>query len=158
MYPIANWAQIIRTLSKDYDFTPVLSGAISDVDLNNQIINLSEVNCINLAGKLSIRESMALYKLMHLSICVDSGPAHLSAAVGTPTVAIFGPTDPNRWCPFGEQHAAVYDQSLPCRPCNYNKTCDDRRECLTELSADWIIENALRVYSIIKPKDIKTRV
>jgi len=100
---------------------------------------LSGVAGINLAGKLSIRQSMALYKNMDLAVCVDSGPAHLAAAVGIPTVGVFGPTDPDRWRPYGKNCLAVFDRSLPCRPCLYKKTCSNR-ECLTELDPGRIVE------------------
>ncbi len=148
MYPSNHWASIVATLNKDHGLTAVFSGAPSDYDLNQEIINLSGVNGINLAGKLSLRQSMALYKLMQLAICVDSGPSHLAAAVGTPTLAIFGPTDPERWRPFGPQHAAIFDSSLSCRPCNYKKTCDDKRQCLTELNPISVINEALQLLSI----------
>jgi len=146
MYPSSSWAKIIQHMHTKEGFTAVLSGAPADFKLNQEIIDMSGVECLNLAGQLSIRESMALYKLMQLAICVDSGPVHLSAAVGTPTLSIFGPTDPERWRPFGPQHGAIYDNLLSCRPCNYKKTCDDKRQCLTELSPDRIIAEAIRLY------------
>jgi heptosyltransferase II len=145
VYPLQFWVQIARTLSKS-DFTPVFSGAPLDADLYKELERNSGVRCLNLAGKLSLRQSMALYKQMKLAICVDSGPAHLSAAVGTPTIAIFGPTDPVRWRPFGEQHVALFDQELTCRPCNYNKTCVDR-PCLTQFDPGRVIETAMEVYA-----------
>ena len=145
MYPNNAWAKIIQTFSNKHNFSVVLSGAPSDSKLNEEIIELSGINCLNLAGKLSIRESMALYKFMHLAICVDSGPAHLCAAVGTPTLSIFGPTDPQRWRPFGPVHGAIFDGELSCRPCNYKKTCDDKRQCLTELDPQAVIRAAFAV-------------
>ncbi len=147
MYPTSSWSKIIATLSNEHGFTAVLSGAPGDFLLNQTIIESSGVECLNLAGQLSIRGSMALYKLMELSLCVDSGPAHLSAAVGTPTLSIFGPTDPERWQPFGPQHNSIFDASLSCRPCHYKKTCDDRRECLTELSPEAVVKEALEIYA-----------
>ncbi len=147
MYPSNSWAKIIQTMHDQHGFTTVLSGAPSDFALNQEIINLSGKDCLNLAGKLSIRESMALYKLMQLAICVDSGPAHLSAAVGTPTLAVFGPTDPNRWRPFGPAHSAIFDSELSCRPCHYKKTCDDKRPCLTELDPGIVMQAALNLFT-----------
>jgi len=88
---------------------------------------------------------MAVYKKLRFAICVDSGPAHMSAAVGTPTLAIFGPTDPVRWRPFGKNHEAIYDNELTCRPCHYKKTCIDR-PCLTHLSPSKIIDRAMALY------------
>jgi heptosyltransferase II len=144
VYPLPFWAQIARTLSQSYGFTPVFSGAPLDVDLYAELEKLAGVPCLNLAGKLNLRQSMALYTQMQLAICVDSGPAHLSASVGTPTVAIFGPTDPVRWRTFGDEHVALYDEQLECRPCNYNKTCVDR-PCLTQFDPAVVIETALKL-------------
>jgi len=145
VYPLPFWAEIARTLSQTHGFTPVFSGAPLDIDLYAELEKLAGVPCLNLAGKLNLRQSMALYTQMRLAICVDSGPAHLSASVGTPTVAIFGPTDPVRWRPFGEQHVALYDELLECRPCNYNKTCVDR-PCLTQFDPAIVIDTALKIF------------
>jgi heptosyltransferase-2 len=145
LYPLEHWAKIARALSETGGFTPVFSGAPLDVDVYKELEKLSGIHCLNLAGKLSLRQSMTLYKQMKLAICVDSGPAHLSAAVGTPTIAIFGPTDPVRWRPFGDQHVALFDDTLECRPCNYNKTCIDR-PCLTQFAPQRIIKTALEMY------------
>jgi heptosyltransferase-2 len=145
LYPLEFWAQIARALADAGGFTPVFSGAPLDIDLYKELGILSAIPCLNLAGKLSLRQSMTLYKEMKLAICVDSGPAHLSAAVGTPTIAIFGPTDPVRWRPFGEKHVALFDDQLSCRPCNYRKTCIDR-PCLTQFDPRRVIETALAMY------------
>jgi heptosyltransferase-2 len=147
VYPLESWAEIIRTLFSQTGLTPVFTGAASDYDLYERLGRLAQVHYTNLAGKLNLRLSMALYKTMKLAICVDSGPAHMSAAVGTPTLAIFGPTDPERWRPFGDMHDAVYDNELACRPCNYKKTCTDR-PCLTKLSPSVIVERALKLYTM----------
>ncbi len=131
-YPLELWAQVIKSLCQEFDFKPFFTGAKEDRATYDELQRLSGVPCINLAGDLSIRESMAVYKEMDLAVCVDSGPAHLSAAVGTPTVTLFGPTDPVRWAPPGKACRAVFDDTLACRPCHYKKTCENR-ECLTEL-------------------------
>jgi heptosyltransferase-2 len=147
LYPLASWAHLIKRLRKELNLEPVFSGDLQDVELYQKLAALAGLeNPINLAGKLTLRQSMALYSRMQLAVCVDSGPAHLASAAGVPTVALFGPTDPVRWRPYGPGHAAVFDQSLPCRPCHYNKTCQDR-ECLTLLSPDFVFEKCLNVYA-----------
>lgn len=145
MYPLEHWAKLIKTMHKEDRVVPYFTGAPADVDLYKRLEELSGVEGVNTAGILSLRLSMALLAEMDLAICTDSGPAHLSAAVGTPTIALFGPTDPERWRPWGSKHVALYDQSLPCRPCNYKKTCDERRECLTELKPETILQTARKV-------------
>jgi len=139
LYPLEFWSEIIDQLHGEFGTTPFFTGARLDKGLYEELAALSTCKSVNMAGELSLRESMALYKEMNLSICVDSGPAHLSAAVGTPTVAIFGPTDPHRWRPFGKNALAIYDETLACRPCHYQKTCDGR-PCLTALDPQKIID------------------
>jgi heptosyltransferase-2 len=145
VYPIESWSQILHSLYEQARLTPVFTGAESDYQLYERLSVESGVNCINLAGRLTLRQSMAVYKKLRFAICVDSGPAHMSAAVGTPTLAIFGPTDPVRWRPFGKNHEAIYDNELTCRPCHYKKTCIDR-PCLTHLSPSKIIDRAMALY------------
>jgi heptosyltransferase-2 len=145
LYPLDSWSKIITSLYEEAQLVPVFSGAQADHALYESLSSQAGVNSINLAGKLSLRQSMALYKRLRFSICVDSGPAHLSAAVGTPTLAIFGPTDPVRWRPYGPQHKALYDAELACRPCHYKKTCVDR-PCLTQLSPERVLEQAMLLW------------
>lgn len=139
LYPLALWGKVIDELHAGFGMTPFFTGARQDKGLYEELAALTAVKSVNMAGELSLRESMALYKEMNLSVCVDSGPAHLSSAVGTPTVAIFGPTDPERWRPYGKNAMAVYDETLVCRPCHYHKTCEDR-PCLTTLDPQKIID------------------
>ncbi|MBZ0188796.1 MAG: glycosyltransferase family 9 protein, partial [Candidatus Obscuribacterales bacterium] len=134
LYPLTSWAEIIRELNESKGMQPYFTGAAEDRATYQELETLSGIKAINMAGELSIRESMALYQKMDLAVCVDSGPAHLACAVGTPTVTLFGPTDPVRWAPYGKHARAVFDSSLDCRPCNYKKVCDDR-PCLTQLEA-----------------------
>jgi heptosyltransferase-2 len=190
LYPLESWAEIVRILAQEHGYLPVFTGAKQDIELYDRLQDLAGTRGINLAGRLSLRQSIALYTNLDLAICTDSGPAHLAAAAGIPTVALFGPTDPVRWRPFaaiksakqlamrsGRQQSsracgattdgaaskeateavataekndiaeneAVYIADLPCRPCNYNKTCTDR-PCLKDLSAATVVARALALY------------
>ena len=64
----------------------------------------------------------------------DSGPAHLAAAVGTPAVVFFGPTDPGRTAPEGAR-LRVLDRYVFCSPC-YLKVCPYRHECMEEITVE----------------------
>lgn len=139
MYPLEHWAQVLKKLARQGNCQFFFTGAQQDYLLYEQLQLLAGVNCVNLAGRLSLRQSMALYRRMNVAICVDSGPSHLSCAVGVPTIALFGPTDPVRWRPYGDQHMALFNAELSCRPCNYNKTCLNR-ECLTEFDPDKLVQ------------------
>lgn len=150
MYPAERWLQILKGVKEKCDATFYFSGAERDVQLNEELISGSGVKAVNAAGKLSLRESMALYAQMNLAICVDSGPAHLCAAAGTQTIAIFGPTDPNRWRPYGSQHQAIFDKSIDCPACADKKTLA-QHDCLAKLDANKVVEAAVAVFSSASP-------
>ncbi|MEK6301425.1 MAG: lipopolysaccharide heptosyltransferase II [Acidobacteriota bacterium] len=68
------------------------------------------------AGKTSVKQVAALIERCDLLVCNDSGLMHAAVAVGTPVVAIYGPTDFKRTAPLGSQHTMIRHE-LPCSPC-----------------------------------------
>jgi ADP-heptose:LPS heptosyltransferase len=80
----------------------------------------------------TVRELAALLSAVRLLIGNDSGPKHLAAAVGTPTLTVYGPTDPRTWSPRGPAHLALQHE-VTCGPCD-RTSCPDLR-CLLSVSA-----------------------
>jgi len=91
---------------------------------------------INLGGKTSLPVLAEIYKSARAVITTDSGPMHLAAAVGTPVVALFGPTDPARTGPYGEGHTVIR-ANLPCSPCLLKKC--PTRECMTAITPEQVL-------------------
>ena len=89
---------------------------------------------IDLSGQLSLKELAALTAQARLFVGVDSAPMHIAAAMGTPVVAIFGPSGDREWGPWGEGHRVVASTTHPCRPCGM-AGCNDNKvsNCLTTL-------------------------
>ncbi len=86
----------------------VLVGAPDDLETCTKIENaLPEGAAINLCGKTSLLELGGVLQQADLVVTVDSGPMHMASAVGTPCLAIFGPTDPLRVGPYGPQHRVL---------------------------------------------------
>ena len=85
---------------------------------------------INLGGQTSLLDLAYLYKKAQMVITTDSGPMHLAAAVGTPVIALFGPTDPVRTGPYGKEHTIITAR-LPCSPC-FLKKCSTRK-CMEDI-------------------------
>jgi heptosyltransferase-2 len=78
----------------------------------------------------------ALAAQARVVVANDSGPMHLAAAVGTPVVALFGPTDPGRTGPTGSP-SVVLDRYVFCSPC-YRKDCPYGHECMKEISVETV--------------------
>lgn len=75
---------------------------------------------VDLTGELSLAELAALIASARLFIGCDTAPMHIAAAVGTPVVAWFGPSDEHLWGPWRVPHRVVASQMHPCRPCHNN--------------------------------------
>jgi 3-deoxy-D-manno-octulosonic-acid transferase/heptosyltransferase-1 len=92
---------------------------------------------ITLEGQTSLRELACLYSRAALVVTTDSGPMHIAAAVGTPTVALFGPTDPARTGPFGTGHVIIRS-NISCSPC-FLKHCTGR-DCMMDIDVEEVFE------------------
>lgn len=96
----------------------------------------------NVAGGTDLFELAELYSRCSVVITNDSGPMHVAAAVGTPVVAIFGPTDPTLTGPFGKQHV-VLRSGIPCSPCMKDYcTHTPRMECMQKVTVEQVLAAA----------------
>ncbi len=92
-----------------------------------------------IAPKTSIQESIALFGHTALMISCDSGPLHLCAGMGMPTVSIFGPTDPVRNGPYGSNHQVIYKEQ-PCSFC-WKKTCAiETHDCMEQVEVEDVFQ------------------
>ena len=102
----------------------------------------------NFCGRTSLRQLAALLQTCDLLLTNDSGPMHLAAAVGTPTVSIFTCTSPVRAAPTGPMHC-VAQTSVTCKA-SYRKTCE-QMVCMQELTADKVLPTLQRSLAQIAP-------
>ena len=107
---------------------------------------------VNLEGQTTLRDLAYLYRLSGLLITTDSGPMHIAAAMNTPTVALFGPTDPSRTGPYGKGHIVVRKE-MPCSPC-FLKKCDTKR-CMEEITVDEVFEAVKKQMNGLRHKGAK---
>ncbi len=90
---------------------------------------------INLGGETTLTELACIYKDAFAVITTDSGPMHLAAALGTPVIALFGPTDPERTGPYGAGHTVIRS-NLPCSPCLLKKC--PTKQCMKEIMPEQV--------------------
>ena len=106
--------------------------------LVDDIVSRAKSRPLNLAGQLSIKELGALARRAKLFVGVDSMPMHLAAAMGTPTIALFGPSREVEWRPWNVAHRVVCS-THSCRPCGFDGCGSGKvSECLTTLTVDQV--------------------
>jgi heptosyltransferase-3 len=95
---------------------------------------------VDLSGQLSLKEMAALSARAKLFVGVDSAPMHIAAAMGTPTVALFGPSGDIEWGPWRTAHRIVTSNAHPCRPCGQDGCGGGKiSECLTTLPVERVL-------------------
>ncbi|MCK5584401.1 MAG: glycosyltransferase family 9 protein, partial [Elusimicrobiales bacterium] len=117
-WPKERYAKLIKLLHKKYKKKILIIGSKNEIPWNKDIEDMAgKDSCINLTGKTTIEELMALIKDLKLFITNDSGPMHIAAASGIEVIAIFGPTTKELgFFPYSEK-SFVIEENLECRPC-----------------------------------------
>lgn len=137
---VNNFDNVINKISERIpNIKIVLVGSLDETSL---VEKLSFSNStINLVGKTDILQLGALLEMCDVCLTCDSGPMHIAAAVGTPTVSLFGPTSPVRHQPYGRGHTII-EKPVECRPC-YKRTChrqDTEYLCMQEITVTEVTE------------------
>ena len=138
------FAETAAVLSRQHDI--VLFAGPNERELAEQVEALliagGVKNATNLGGRTSIRELVARIAGLDLFLANDSGPMHVAGALGVPTVAIFGSTDPRVTCPWSAQHTRIVRRELPCSPC-HARTCPlHHHACMREITAEQVLAAA----------------
>jgi heptosyltransferase-3 len=114
----------------------VVTAAPDETQMIDDILGLCRAKPLNLAGKLTLKQLGALAARARLFVGVDSMPMHLAAAMGVPTVALFGPSGESEWGPWNVAHRVV-QSGHSCRPCGQDGCGGGKvSECLTLLPVE----------------------
>lgn len=133
---IDNWRQLLSFVWKKYGLPSVIIGSEEERERAAKLFQNTSSPVYNLAGLTALRDLAALLKMSRLHIGVDSAAPHIAAAVGTPTVTIYGPSDWRDWAPPGENNKVVLPD-MDCSPC-HQKGCDGsgRSRCLDNMDVE----------------------
>jgi heptosyltransferase-3 len=140
-WPVEKNAELIDRIAA-LGLQVVLTSApdAAEVELVEQIVQRSAAKTLNLAGRLSMKELGALTARAALFVGVDSMPMHLAAAMGTRTVALFGPSGEAEWGPWNVAHHVV-TTTHSCRPCGLDGCGGGKvSDCLTRLPVDAVYQ------------------
>jgi lipopolysaccharide heptosyltransferase III len=130
-------AELLDRLASDGHQVVVTAAPDPDeILLIEEILAKAKSKPLNLAGRLSIKELGALTARAKLFVGVDSMPMHLAAAMGTPTVALFGPSGESVWGPLNVAHRVVHS-AHSCRPCGLDGCGGGKvSDCIVSLPVD----------------------
>ncbi len=123
-WPTARFAQLARALHVAEDVPVVVTGGGADRALADTIA--ADGNAVSFGGATTLAEFGALAEGAHVVVAMDSGPMHVAAAVGAPTLGIFAlqADEPDRWAPLGPR-TGVLRATHPCPPDHRKETCPD---------------------------------
>jgi len=103
-----NFANLADSLACKHRATVVITGGRHDMKAAVSVEGMMKTNPVNLAGRIDIETLAACMEKMSLFIANDSGPMHLAAAMGVPTVGLFGPNKPELYGPYGPRCIGLY--------------------------------------------------
>jgi ADP-heptose:LPS heptosyltransferase len=161
-WDVTRWTEVAVTLQRERGATILVTGTEADRPLAAALGEALRPKPIDLTGRLGVRETMAVIERLDLFLSPDTGPMHMACAVGTPSVSVFGPSDPVRYFSGGTGAAGtrhvVVKPELWCSPCNLIRKppaeCTGRvPECLEGVSVAAVRDAAMRLLSeTVKPK------
>jgi ADP-heptose:LPS heptosyltransferase len=136
-WPIKYYAELANLLYKEWGVRVIITGSQHELKLAREILGRLSIKPVNLCGKMTINQLVALYKICNLVVCSDTGPLHLAAAVGTPVVGLYGGySNPAHTGPWMEEYRfKIIRSNLKCGPCKFvkrKKICW-RANCIREI-------------------------
>jgi ADP-heptose:LPS heptosyltransferase len=138
-WPEEGYAGLLRLISGG---TVVLLSDKSKIEMAQRLEGVqSRAKVINLAGKTSLQELVAVVQGARVCVGPDSGPGHIAGAVGTPHVTLFGPTPSLRNTPRGSEALAVFSQ-VGCAPCKRRVCPGLGKVCMKLIAPELVLSRA----------------
>lgn len=131
-----NFARLSDALRRRFHVNTLLAWGPGEELLIQRVVRAAAYTPA-IAPATTLLQLAALMKRCQVFVGGDTGPLHLAAAMQTPTVALFGPSNPRRNGPYGARHVVLH-RKLPCSNC-YQRTCD-HWECLPGIDVDLVVD------------------
>ncbi len=153
---VDRFAAVARALATSRGATIVLTGHEGDRPIVDAVIRgLIDVKVVDAAGAMDVPTLAAVLERLDLLVTGDTGPMHLAAAVGTPVVALFGPSHPARYGPRASVERIVR-VDLPCSPCGQVRLPPERcrghvPDCMDGITVEAVVRAANDVLDAARP-------
>ena len=153
-WPVQRFVEFAeRVRVRNQQLSIVLTGKAPERQLIHAFINMYSGRAIDASESGSVMRTAALLRRCNLLVSNDTGIMHLGAALGIPTVGLFGPNSPRYWAPLGLRATYVYDTTAPCSPClnlyadRWPLECShpEKGRCMLDITVDSVMTAAKRV-------------
>ena len=153
-WPVRRFVELAeRARIHNRNLSVMLTGTAPERELIDAFISMYSGHAIDASDPGSLMRTAALLKRCNLLVSNDTGIMHLGAALGVPTVGLFGPNSPRYWAPVGPRATYVYDTKVPCSPClnlyadrwPLGCTHPEKGRCMLDITVDSVIMAARRV-------------
>lgn len=142
-WPVEYFAKLCSMLARRFDAQILLIGSAEEVDVGRILSEIVDVRVRDLTGKTDLTAATAVLSIADLFVSNDMGLAHISAALDTPTLTIFGPTNEAATAPLG-RNARFIREVVECSPCMLRRCPIDHR-CMTRLTPERVFEAAAEI-------------
>lgn len=143
-WPLEKFVDLARRLHEVFGYCVVIVGGSQDIEAADSIVSDCGSWAKSLAGQITVLQLAALAQRAVLFVGNDAGPMHIAAAVGTPVVALFGPTDPRVWGPWGSEHQIIWKQ-MDCTPCWRSDCRRGELNCMRQITVDEAWDAVMRI-------------
>ena len=153
-WPVRRFVELAeRARIHNRNLSVMLTGTAPERELIDAFISMYSGHAIDASDPGSLMRTAALLKRCNLLVSNDTGIMHLGAALGVPTVGLFGPNSPRYWAPVGPRATYVYDTKVPCSPClnlyadRWPLGCShpEKGRCMLDITVDSVMMAARRV-------------
>ncbi|UCF80336.1 MAG: glycosyltransferase family 9 protein [Acidobacteriota bacterium] len=154
-WSLEKFARVVERAVRELGAYIVFTGSAQERPRSERCIAMLapdvRTQAFNAAGATTLDELLELLRCVRVLLTNDSGPLHLAAVIGTPTVSIWGPVNPGLYAPRGPEHHTVY-LHYPCSPCMYiyrteaGRYCNFEHPCMETLGEDIVFEALQRAW------------
>ena len=137
-WPIQSYAALGDWLYGRHIIPVFIGGGPVDQGLVADITKAAEIPPVNLVGRTTLKQLAHILRGACFTLGGDTGPVHLAAGLGIPTIMLMGPTDANRNGPYGQQQNAI-EVDRPCKYC-WKRACPKGLDCLAAISPQQVEE------------------
>jgi ADP-heptose:LPS heptosyltransferase len=142
-WPVDSFIQTGRRIIESLNLCVAVVGSPEEKDLCDKIACALGEKALSLAGRTSLVNVARILKNAVCYIGNDNGIMHMAAAVGIPTVAVFGPTNAEKWAPQGSQHLVLQHRNacaFDCVPWHPGAVCRHELACMRAVTVDEVIQ------------------